>query len=91
MDESRIVYCMSALGHPTRWRVTRILHLNPNGMPAGQIAKLLKVRQNSLSPHLSVLANGDIIAGERKGREVIYRLVPDALLKLTRQLEALSS
>jgi ArsR family transcriptional regulator, arsenate/arsenite/antimonite-responsive transcriptional repressor len=88
MDESDLVSCMSALGHPTRWRVARILKSNPEGLPAGQIAKALNMRQNSLSPHLSWLASADIISGERRGREVIYRLMPSTFAKLTRQIQA---
>ena len=41
-------------------------------MPAGDIARKLKVPHNTLSAHLSVLSNAGLVTSRRDGRSIIY-------------------
>ncbi|CCE05544.1 putative transcriptional regulator, arsR family; arsR2 [Bradyrhizobium sp. STM 3843] len=65
---------MAALAQPTRLQAFRTLvQHEPDGLPAGELARLLEVPQNTLSAHLSVLARADLVTSERRSRSIVYR------------------
>ena len=73
MSDEMLMNAFAALAQPTRLAVFRLLiREGPEGLPAGEIARRLKVPQNTLSAHLSVLARGQLVRSRRKGRHVIY-------------------
>jgi DNA-binding transcriptional ArsR family regulator len=45
----------------------------PEGVPAGELARLMAVPQNTMSAHLSILAHAGLVSGERQSRSIIYR------------------
>jgi DNA-binding transcriptional ArsR family regulator len=45
----------------------------PEGVPAGELARRVGVPQNTMSAHLSILANAGLVIGERQSRSIIYR------------------
>ncbi len=71
-----------ALSHPTRREILRVLRAN-DSLLAGQIADLLGIAAPTLSGHLSVLKNADLVIGERNGTTIRYRVnttvIEDAL------------
>ena len=74
MDELRVLAALSALAQPTRLAVFRLLvSREPDGVPAGELARLMGVPQNTMSAHLSTLAQAGLITGERRSRSIIYR------------------
>jgi ArsR family transcriptional regulator, arsenate/arsenite/antimonite-responsive transcriptional repressor len=84
MDTISAVEGLSALAQPTRLETFRLLMKHePEGLPAGEVARLAKVPQNTMSAHLSILANAGLVAGERQSRQVIYRARLDRLRELT--------
>ena len=42
-------------------------------MPAGELARLIEVPQNTMSAHLAILARAGLIVGERHSRSIVYR------------------
>jgi DNA-binding transcriptional ArsR family regulator len=61
-----------ALAHPVRREILRLLR---NGaMSAGQLAEHFDLAKPTLSGHFTVLKNADLIASERKGTTILYRL-----------------
>lgn len=48
-------------------------------LSAGEIASRFKISKPAVSQHLSVLENAGLIASEKRGQFVFYRLVPDHL------------
>ncbi len=75
MDIESSVLTLSALAQPTRLEVFRLLVRNePNGMPAGEIAKQLDVPHNTMSTHLMILSRAGLISSERLGRSIVYRV-----------------
>ncbi len=75
MDLNSSVEALSALAQPTRLEVFRLLTRNePNGLPAGEIAKLLDVPHNTMSTHLTILSRTGLVTSERKGRSIVYRV-----------------
>ncbi len=74
MDSNSVIDGLSALAQPTRLEVFRVLvGREPHGTPAGDLASILGVPQNTMSTHLSILARAGLIFGERQGRNILYR------------------
>jgi DNA-binding transcriptional ArsR family regulator len=72
------------LAQGTRLDVFRLLMQHePNGMPAGDIARKLDVPQNTMSAHLGILARASLVRSERQSRSIIYRANLDGLRALT--------
>jgi ArsR family transcriptional regulator, arsenate/arsenite/antimonite-responsive transcriptional repressor len=64
---------LHALAQESRLGVFRLLvRAGPEGVAAGDIARELGVAPNTLSAHLSVLANAGLIASRRESRSIIY-------------------
>ncbi len=64
----------AALAQPTRLEAFRLLvRHEPEGLPAGEIARRLEVPHNTLSVHLSVLNRAGLVTQRRESRSVIYR------------------
>ena len=74
MDEKSILAVLAALAQPTRLQTFRLLVARePDGVPAGELARLIEVPQNTMSAHLSTLAHAGLVTGERRSRSIIYR------------------
>jgi arsenate reductase len=87
LDEAAIVTRLAALGQPTRLAVLRsLLKVHPHGINAGDIARRCDVIHNTLSAHLNVLANAGLVAVERRGREMNYRVELKKLRSLVKFL-----
>jgi DNA-binding transcriptional ArsR family regulator len=83
MDNSDAVEALSALAQPTRLDSFRLLvHAEPDGLPAGEIARRLDVPHNTMSTHLAILARAGLISAERHGRSLVYRVELAALRQL---------
>ncbi|THD45267.1 MAG: ArsR family transcriptional regulator [Bradyrhizobium sp.] len=74
MDDSEIIAALSALAQPTRLDTFRLLVTRePQGVPAGELARLIDVPQNTMSTHLAILSRAGLIRSERNSRSIIYR------------------
>jgi len=72
--ELQSLAALAALAQHTRLRVFRLLvEREPHGMAAGAIAESVQAPQNTISSHLSILARGDLVMSERRGRSIVYR------------------
>jgi DNA-binding transcriptional ArsR family regulator len=61
-----------ALSDPTRRRVLQLLRKRP--MTAGELAEGFVVSKSTMSAHFAVLREADLIAAERTGTTITYRL-----------------
>lgn len=83
MDANDAIATLAALAQPTRLETFRLLvRHEPNGVPAGDLARLLAVPQNTMSAHLATLSRAGLVAGVRQGRSIIYRAKLDQLRTL---------
>lgn len=74
MDEWEVVARLSSLGQPTRLAVLRsLLKVHPEGLNAGDIARMYEVPHNTMSAHLAVLSRAGLVLVERQGRVMNYR------------------
>ena len=74
MDIEAATLALAALSQPTRLESFRLLvRHEPDGLPAGEIARRLDVPQNTMSAHLAVLTRAGLASTERQSRSIIYR------------------
>lgn len=74
MESTLAIETFSALAQPTRLAAFRLLVAQePEGLPAGEIARQLAVPQNTMSTHLAILARAGLIDAQRVSRTIIYR------------------
>jgi ArsR family transcriptional regulator len=74
MDDIETIAALAALAQTTRLDTFRLLVARePEGVPAGELARLMAVPQNTMSAHLSILARAGLVTGERHSRSIIYR------------------
>ena len=63
---------LKALADPTRREILNLL--KPGRMSAGEIAEHFPVSGASISRHLSVLKDADLIRDQREGKYIFYEL-----------------
>jgi len=74
METDQAVMALAALAQATRLEAFRTLVRNePDGVAAGDLARLLEVPQNTLSAHLAVLTRARLVSSERHSRSIVYR------------------
>jgi ArsR family transcriptional regulator len=74
MESENAILALAALAQATRLDVFRLLVKHePDGLAAGEIARALAVPQNTMSPHLAILARAELVKSERQSRSIIYR------------------
>ncbi|HBO2181024.1 TPA: helix-turn-helix transcriptional regulator [Pseudomonas aeruginosa] len=84
MDSESTILALGALAQPTRLDTFRLLvRHEPDGLPAGEIARQINVPQNTMSAHLGILSRAGLVKSERQSRSIIYRADLDALRALT--------
>ena len=84
MKNNAAITVLAALAQGTRLDAFRLLvRHEPDGLPAGEVARMLAIPQNTMSAHLSVLARSGLVRPERHSRMIVYRADLDALRALT--------
>ena len=74
MDKEEVIGALAALAQSTRLDAFRlIVAAEPEGLPAGEIARRLAVPHNTLSTHLAVLARAGLVEGDRRSQSIFYR------------------
>jgi len=80
MDSALTIAALGALAQGTRLDTFRLLvRHEPDGLPAGEIARLLDVPQNTMSAHLAILTRAGLVMSVRHSRSIIYRARLDGI------------
>jgi len=83
MESEQAISAFAALAQPTRLDVFRLLmEHEPDGLPAGEVARRMDVPHNTMSTHLAILTRAGLIEAERQSRSIIYRAKLDAVRAL---------
>ncbi|MFD2649184.1 ArsR/SmtB family transcription factor [Devosia albogilva] len=83
MESTHAIEVFAALSQSTRLYTFRLLmEHEPEGLPAGEIARRLEVPQNTMSSHLGVLTRAGLIESERHSRSIVYRAVVDRVREI---------
>lgn len=72
-DDQRLATMLKALGNPVRFRIMRILS-EKRMCITGDIVELTDLAQSTVSQHLKVLREADLISGEIEGPATCYCL-----------------
>ncbi len=73
MELNLAVSSLGALAHEGRLSVFRLLvQAGPSGLPAGEVARRLDIRPNTLSASLNILNHAGLVTSRRDGRWIIY-------------------
>ncbi|HEV7245959.1 MAG TPA: metalloregulator ArsR/SmtB family transcription factor [Shinella sp.] len=84
MENITAITALGALAQTTRLDTFRLLvRHEPDGVPAGELARMLDIPQNTMSAHLATLARAGLVKSERRSRSIIYRADLDGLRDLT--------
>lgn len=73
-----------ALADPTRREILRML--NEKSLSAGDIAKAFEISKPSLSHHLNILKNAELVSAERDGQHIIYSINTSVFQEFVQQL-----
>jgi ArsR family transcriptional regulator, arsenate/arsenite/antimonite-responsive transcriptional repressor len=83
METSSAVSALSALAHPGRLDVYRLLvRAGEAGMAAGEIARATGSLPNTLSANLNILSGAGLVRSRRDGRSIIYTAAYDRMRDL---------
>lgn len=83
METNNAVAALSALAHPGRLDIFRLLvRAGEPGMAAGEIARATGVLPNTLSSNLNILSGAGLVASRREGRSIIYTAAYDRMREL---------
>jgi ArsR family transcriptional regulator, arsenate/arsenite/antimonite-responsive transcriptional repressor len=78
------VNSLSALAQETRLNIFRLLVRHaPEGLPAGAIARRLRLPSPTLSFHLNVLAATELVQAHKNGRSISYSANLEIVNRLT--------
>ncbi|KUK85728.1 MAG: ArsR familiy transcriptional regulator [candidate division TA06 bacterium 34_109] len=69
-----------ALSDPTRRKILELLA--EKDMTAGEISDHFKISKPSISHHLNLLKNCDLVLGEKQGQNILYSINTTALQEL---------
>ncbi len=84
MKTDEAITALAALAQGTRLDTFRLLvRHEPEGVPAGELARAVGVPQNTMSSHLAILSRAGLVTGERHSRTIIYRANLAAFQDLT--------
>ncbi len=85
MDIEDKVKIFKALAHPARLRIVEKLAEGEQCVCV--ILEMFDIDMSTLSRHLSVLKNAGVVADEKRGKNVFYRLKYPCILKVCDCLE----
>lgn len=71
-----------ALSDPTRRKILELLR--DRDMTAGEIADQFNISKPSISHHLNILKNAELVLWEKEGQSVIYSLNTTVLQEITK-------
>lgn len=84
MKASAAITALGALAQETRLDIFRLLVRHaPKGLPAGKIARHLRLPSPTLSFHLNVLAAAELVHPQKNGRSISYSANLESVNALT--------
>lgn len=82
--ENALTQTLQAMADPTRRAILQML--NAGDLTAGEIAARFAISAPSVSHHLSVLKAADLVASQRSGQKIIYRLNTTVVHEVLQQM-----
>lgn len=76
----RLNKTFKALSDPTRRKILKLLR--EKDLTAGEIAEYFNISKPSISHHLSILKNADLVFSEKQGQNILYSLNTTAVQEI---------
>lgn len=76
---------LKVLGHPTRLCIVNGL-INNDGCNVTFMQNCLNIPQSTVSQHIAKLKSARIIAGERSGLEITYKVISEDAMRIIKAL-----
>jgi len=80
MNYEKVSESLKALAHPARLKM--VAGLLKDECNVAQIQKVLGLPQSTISQHLRILKNADIIKGRKEGTKICYRVIDVRVRKI---------
>ena len=80
VNYEKVSEALKALAHPARLKM--VIGLLKDECNVAQIQKALRLPQSTISQHLKVLKNADIIKGRKEGTKTCYKVVDVRVRKI---------
>ena len=80
INYEKVSETLKALAHPARLKM--VAGLLKDECNVAQIQKVLGLPQSTISQHLRILKNADIIKGRREGTKTCYRVIDVRVRKI---------
>lgn len=87
-DREKTAEMLKALGHPVRLKVIHYL-LSNTCCCCGELCDCFDHSQSTVSQHLGVLRDAEILIADKKGNRMLYSINPDAFEYLQDQFASL--
>jgi ArsR family transcriptional regulator len=82
-EAERMAAIAKALGDPVRLQLVDVLRKHAGKVCVCELVPLFDLSQPTISHHLKVLREADLVGSERRGLWAYYYVVPDALEELS--------
>lgn len=82
VNYDKVSETLKALAHPARMNI--VVGLLKDECNVGQIQKVLGLPQSTISQHLRILKNADIIKGRKEGTKICYRVIDAQVRKIVK-------
>ncbi len=83
IDEYTAIF--KALAHPTRLTIAYNLMTQPE-CNVSKMCECLNIAQPTVSQHLTILKNANVISGHRHANQICYRVENPKVIKILKQL-----
>jgi len=80
INYEKVSETLKALAHPARLKM--VAGLLKDECNVAQIQKVLGLPQSTISQHLRILKNADIIKGRKEGTKICYRVIDERVRKI---------
>jgi len=80
VNYEKVSETLKALAHPARLKM--VAGLLKDECNVAQIQKVLGLPQSTISQHLRILKNADIIKGRKEGTKICYRVIDVRVRKI---------
>ena len=86
IDVEEYTAIFKALAHPTRLTIAYNLMHQPE-CNVSRMCECLDIPQPTVSQHLSVLKNANVISGHRNANQICYKVENPKVIKILKQLK----
>jgi ArsR family transcriptional regulator len=86
LEAERMARIAKALGDPVRVQLVDVLRKHAGKVCVCELVPLFDLSQPTVSHHLKVLREAEIVGSERQGLWAYYYVIPDALKELSEWL-----